>query len=312
MSFTIDDAHAIVRSIDFEHITKHPNILIAARFWDDERYHAAKVCYQYMRYIDDLVDTRKSRPDPIGPSDYRRLSHDIRSWLRMMTDAQIRKPADRELLQVIRKFAIPLWPMEEFAKSMLFDIGNNGFATLDDFLTYSQGASVAPASIFVHLNGLTTRNGRFLPPEFDVRKAAIPCALFSYLVHIIRDFQKDQQENLNYFSDDMLEKHKLTRTMLRGMADGDDICDGFRNMIAEYHDLADHYRQETGNVMHQIRPYLQPRYQLSLEIIFNLYLMVFERIHPRHGPFHTAALNPEPHEIRDRVLTTIAHFFEEE
>ena len=31
-----------------------------------------------------------------------------------------------------------------------------------------------------------------------------------------------------------------------------------------------------------IWPHLGPRYQLSLEVIFNLYLMVFERINPEY------------------------------
>ena len=34
----------IFNSIDFEEITDHPNILIAAHFWDEERYEAVKVC----------------------------------------------------------------------------------------------------------------------------------------------------------------------------------------------------------------------------------------------------------------------------
>ena len=85
------------------------------------------------------------------------------------------------------------------------------------------GASVAPASIFVHLCGLREDNGQYLPPLFDVREAAIPCAVFSYLVHIIRDFQKDQFNNLNYFADDILEKNGLHRKDLRRIAEKGDI-----------------------------------------------------------------------------------------
>lgn len=58
-------------------------------------------------------------------------------------------------------------------------------------------------------------------------------ALFSYLVHIIRDFQKDQLNNLNYFSLDILEKNKLTVNNLGEIARGASIPGGFRNVIRE-------------------------------------------------------------------------------
>jgi len=41
---------------------------------------------------------------------------------------------------------------------MVYDIYNDGFPTLQAFLDYAAGASVAPASIFVHLCGLTKVN----------------------------------------------------------------------------------------------------------------------------------------------------------
>ena len=50
----------LFEKINFNKIADHPNILIAARFWEDERYLAAKTCYKFMRAIDDLIDNRKS------------------------------------------------------------------------------------------------------------------------------------------------------------------------------------------------------------------------------------------------------------
>jgi len=107
------------------------------------------------------------------------------------------------------------------------------------------------------------KNDRFIDPPFNVKEAAIPCAIFSYLVHIIRDFQKDQFNNLNYFADDRIIK---------------------------------------------IRPLMEPRYQLSLEIIFDLYLMVFERINVDKGSFTSLELNPTPEETRKRVYENIIKF----
>ena len=71
----------IISSIDFENIEKHPNILIAARFWDDKRYHAAKVCYKFMRMIDDHIDDRKAMDNEISCLEKEELREKVNSWI---------------------------------------------------------------------------------------------------------------------------------------------------------------------------------------------------------------------------------------
>ena len=149
-----------------------------------------------------------------------------------------------------------------------------------------------------------------MPSDFDVRWAATPCAIFSYLVHIIRDFQKDQLNNLSYFADDLIASCNLSRKKLNDFAGGKSVDDKFRRLIGIYYKLADEYRIKTYDVIREIRPLLEPRYQLSLEIIFNLYLMVFERIDLVHGRFTTEELNPTPDETRERVYKTIMDYTE--
>jgi hypothetical protein len=191
---------------------------------------------------------------------------------------------------------------------MVYDINHDGFPTLQSFLDYSEGATVAPSSIFVHLCGISKGNGIWQNPKFDVRSSSTPCAIFSYLVHIMRDFQKDQLNNLNYFADDRMMANDLTRPLMRQIAKGSAVTDGFRNLINEYFLLADDYRKATWKVLEQISPLVESRYHLSLLIIFNLYLMVFERIDVRKGNFTAAELNPSPKEIHDRVYRTIKEF----
>ena len=198
--------------------------------------------------------------------------------------------------------------LEAFAKSMIYDINNDGFASIESFLTYAQGASVAPASIFVHLSGLTSEDGHYSDPSFDVREAATPCAIFSYLVHIIRDFEKDQFDNLNYVADELVIQNGLSRIDLKEIANGAIIPKGFRSLIKQYMDLAEDYRLRTVEVIKSITPLLDPKYQLSLHIIYNLYLMVYERIDVEKGNFTTEELNPTSAEIKERVYRTIMKF----
>ena len=298
----------IFHSIDFEKIIDHPNILIAAHFWDEDRYQAAKVCYKFMRTIDDLIDNYKTEHKTIALEEKAHLETDVNAWINTILNAAQNNPAQVELIKTVQKFHIPSWPLEAFAKSMIYDIHNDGFSTLQDYLDYAGGASVAPASIFVHLCGLTKVNNQYIEPKFDVKQAATPCAIFSYVVHIIRDFVKDHTHNLNYFPDDLMAKNGLNRENLLAMANGAELSTGFRNMIRELYTVADEYRKKTYEIMQKIKPQLEPRSQLSLEIIFSLYLMVFERIDIENGIFSTRELNPTSEEIKKQVWQVIEEF----
>jgi phytoene synthase len=303
-----DEFLAMVDKINMQDITKHPNILVAAHFWEPERYEAARTCYRFLRTIDDMIDDHKSIFGEIDRETGVEFQARIFNQISSIKSAENDSGIEKELFEVIRRFRIPLWPFEVFARSMIFDINHDGFSTFREFMGYAQGASVAPASIFVHLCGLRHNRDQFDLPSFDVRNAATPCAIFSYIVHIIRDFQADQLNHLNYFADDLLLKYGLDKTDLRSMAELGRVNDNFRCLITEYYSIAEDYKDKTRSVIRELWPSLPPRYQLSLLIIFNLYLMVFERIDPKNGQFTRRELEPDPDEIRDRVLRTIYNF----
>jgi phytoene/squalene synthetase len=298
----------LFQKIDFDKIIDHPNILIAAAFWEDDRYQAARVCYKFLREIDDLIDCHKSEHTLIHSDDRKKFTENVESWIHMVRNQNALDEKHQVLIETVQRFHIPAWPMEAFAKSMVYDINHNGFKTIADFIEYSQGASVAPASIFVHLNGLIKAGEGFHLPPFNVKKVATPCAIFSYIVHIIRDFQKDQLNHLNYFADEEISRNGLTHDDLSCMAKGAPIKDGFRNMIQTYYDLATQYKQQTWDIIEEISPLLEPRYRLSLLIVFNLYLMVYERIDVKKGSFKATELNPTPEEIKERVYETMLRF----
>ena len=302
---TRDQFLAIFESIDFAKIIDHPNILIAANFWDNERYCAARTCYRFMRSLDDLIDNHKAAHRGISENERENFNKDIRQWMGMLEKGLNSSPFNNEPGYTVEKFRIPLWSLESFAESMFYDVTHDGFETLADFIEYSGGASVAPASIFVHLAGLQEKDGIYLDPPFDVRRTAAPCAMFSYFVHIIRDFRKDQLNNLSYFADDIMKRHGITRDAMSAMAHGSELTSGFRAMMHEYLRIADRYRIDTLRMMDTICPKMEPRYRLSLEIIFELYMMVFERIDPENGTFTAEELNPTPAETRERVLGVI-------
>lgn len=292
----------IIHSIAFENIEKHPNILIAARFWDEKRYLAAKVCYRFMRMIDDHIDDRKAREDAINCLEKEALTEKVNHWIECLVQDPEQDPMIKELTDTISTFHIPVVLFHNFAKSMLYDINHVGFDTLEDFLDYAEGASVAPASVFVHLCCLSEEKGTYSPPDFDVIDAARPCAIFSYIVHIIRDFQEDQQNNLNYFAADILRKHDLIPSDLKDIANGGPVSSSFREVIREYHGLARHYSEKTIQEIKNLSPRLNGGNLFSLHLIYHLYKHVFDRIDIEEGSFTARELNPTPQEIRSMVL----------
>jgi len=298
--------------IDFENISKHPNILIAAKFWDEERYQAAKVCYKFMRAIDDLIDDRKTELKTFSYQEKQLLTEKVNNWINCLDEFRTTDPFMEEVVHTVTKFKIPLKLFHNFARSMIFDINNNGFSSLNEFITYAEGASVAPASVFIHLCCLTEKHGRYYPPPFDVTDVARPCALFSYIVHIIRDFQKDQHENLDYFAADILEKTGLIYDDLREIANGAPVPEAFRNVIREYMGHASEYSAQTIMQIDNLTSRLDSRYMLSLKIIYALYLQVYNRIDVETGNFTGAELNPGVNEIKELVSKIVFEEFSEE
>lgn len=286
-----------------------PILKIASQFWDGERQNAAGICYRSMRVIDDLIDNPKTEMLTLSPLEKQHFTVLVNAWVEGIDTNLPCDSQQQELLNVINRFQIPKWPWQQFARSMIYDIHHNGFQTFGDFLTYVEGAAVAPASITLHLCGVTKATGQYLPPQFNIRKVAKPAALFSYFVHIIRDFQKDQHDNLNYITKDLMNRYNITPEMLKAIAEGEVIPIKFRQLMNVYYRFADYYRRKTRKTLNTIDVFLQPRYLLSLEIIYNLYHLVFEQINISKGTFTSKEFTPSTREIKARLAQTISNFY---
>jgi phytoene/squalene synthetase len=297
-----------LEKIDFHKIKDHPNILIAARFWEDDRYYAAKTIYRFMRYIDDLIDDRKAMDGMMSCMEKKLYTDQVNAWIDCLGQEHAHDPVFMEVTDVIYRFRIPLHFFYNFARAMVFDINNQGFRTFDEFLDYAEGASNGPASVFVHLCCLDYLQGEYVPPNLVISDVARPCAIFSYLVHIIRDFQKDQFNNLNYFALDILDKHGLTPADLKSIAEGGEIKPAFRELIREYKEIAAKYKADTALMLKSLKDKLEPGYFFSLNLIFQLYTDIFNRIDPEKGRFTSSELNPTPEEVKESVKECIRNF----
>lgn len=299
---------AVLGHIDFNKLGDHPNIMLAAAFWEEERYRAAYACYRFMRRIDDMIDNRKSDKKTMDCLEKQAYAEKVKSYMECLEKGSSEDPGMQEIIATIHKFQIPLKLFHTFARSMLRDIDHTDFASYKDFIRYSEGASVAPASVFVHLCCLDRINGHYLAPSMDVMEVSRPCAIFSYLVHIMRDFRKDQAANLNYFPLDLLQQYGLTTMDLKRIAGGEAIPSAFRGLIREILEKAEVFRLRTLEQLDGLEGRISPRYMLSLYIIYNLYLQIYHRIDPDHGSFTTEELVPRTDEVKDRVLKVIREY----
>ncbi|MCP4684092.1 MAG: squalene/phytoene synthase family protein [bacterium] len=308
MTFDNKQSLDFAREIDFSKILTNPILDIAARFWDSERYAAFRVCYRSMRRIDDLVDDRKEQGEPITPEESTQMQQLMQDWL---DAARAKAPGDdfqAEFLRTTNHFRIPLWPWERLCKAMIYDLSHNGYRNFRGFLRYAEGAAISPASVFMHLCGVTPKDGTFEPPSYDIRKGARDLALFSYLVHIVRDFQKDHLRGLNYFADDLLAEQSLHLPELADIAHTGRPTQAFRLLIRRYMQLAEYYRQRARATVDRLLPLLEPRYQLSLEIIYGLYLLTYQQIEPNRGRFSSKDTNASPERLQLRIEQIVSSF----
>jgi phytoene/squalene synthetase len=261
-SLHLPKEYALLSKLSYKELLTNPILDFAARTWEEDRYQGAQVCYSYMRIIDDLIDNRKADAVSLSESEKEEFSDMVNECIKAINDEKPNELVKKELVETIKRFGIPLWPLQRFSRSMIYDIQHDGFETFNSFLKYTEGAAIG-------------------------------------------DFQKDQNNNLNYFAEDLVIKNGLDLEMLKEIANGGEIHSGFRNLIQEYYNYADHYRIKTRYMINKINPKLEPRYRDSFELIYNLYYQIFERIDVKNGEFTTKELNPSPNEVKERIDQTI-------
>ena len=114
--------------------------------------------------------------------------------------------------------------------------------------------------------------------------------------------------NLNYFSDDLIAGNGLDFSMLKKISSGSRISPGFRDLMKKYYNYAKFYRKKSRLMIDKIKDQLEPRCQLSLEIVYNLYLQILERIDVQNCKFTTNELNPNSEEIENKIDLVVFNF----
>lgn len=176
-----------------------PHLHAAAQYFAyPETRRAFAATYASMRLIDDFVDNIPNRAE-LSDRTRRVAAETIGKWLQLVRDAQAGRegpgPVWTALAHTFSLFALPLEPWEDLARAMESDLYAPVFRDWDHLRAYMNGASVAPAVVFMHLVMMqpTGAKGRFLNP-WDHKRVALATedlAIFCYWVHILRDVAND-------------------------------------------------------------------------------------------------------------------------
>ncbi len=286
---------------------KNPILDIAASFWDEERYRAFRVCYQSMRQLDDIVDDLKIA----GLADNPDLRSEVKDQLEevialLQSDSPV--PAElqevaglNELRETMKRFKIPMAPWLKLAKAMEFDLEHSGFDSFLQFARYAKGAAVAPASVFIHLIGISRNKDEYHPAPIDIFKSARPLAMFSYLTHILRDFRQDAAEGLEYFPLTARESFGVSADNWNASAEGMQTS-GFTSMVQHYHSLADRYRLKSVVEKNPVYPFLNEYTRFSLHLIWDLYSQIHESISKANFVLDPKLTHPNKDDISQRVM----------
>ncbi len=284
-----------INLLSVESLATRPILDLAASVWDDHRYECFRHCYRSMRRLDDLVDHRKERPEPISASEQQILSRMLTDWL----DSMARQSDETEIASLNdyrERFAIPLWPWEKLVRAMQFDLSHRSFESWLIFRRYTEGAAIAPAAVFIYL---TTSDPKSISPQ-TAREIALPLAMFAYLVHIIRDLRRDLERGLFYIPDGWLERHGLNQVSLQILfSESGEIEDKrFATFLAEYADLVRWYEQRSKLTIARHVELLRPDGLLSLRLVRALYGQIADRLYLAGTAFDPDQLQPSGEEIR--------------
>ncbi|MBD3305600.1 hypothetical protein GF339_04380 [candidate division KSB3 bacterium] len=275
-----------------------PHLYTVANFFFDPRiYYAFCATYASMRVIDDLIDSIEGRR-LLTEEERQHYSTQIDAWLAEVRTC--REPGEKPnpianaLTDVFQHFPIPLRFWENLARAMKEDLEKDRFQTFEEFLAYTEGAAIAPATIFMYF--LTFRNDgnayTCVSPDVDPYTYAKPMAIFCYVAHILRDIAEDLDLNktgLIYVPLQDLQAFSLSEEDLFTFKRTGTINHAFREFMRHMVARAEQYERQSYALLADLSPHLGQDATFILTLLLSLYSETIRRIeHVEYNVFTNA------------------------
>jgi presqualene diphosphate synthase len=272
--------------------SRQPNLYLVGRYLPPPKYRLFVAAYAAMRVVDDFVDN-----DFLGMSHNERETtrrqalESIADWQEQIV-AAVERRAPTKLARVNEKVFyafrdVAAWapldtrPWINLARAMCRDVNETPITTWDDFLVYCEGATVAPATVFIEILACRINGpGRaeiHLPNSCDYY--ARDMAMFCYIVHIVRDLWRDAlaAPQLLTIPADMLKAAGLRK---QDVSTSVALRDS-RALSPLVSALMEHAREHAAVAMYrvaEISALLEEREALILDVLFELYYATYTRL----------------------------------
>jgi phytoene synthase len=274
------------------------NLYLASLFFKDhKKYQAFCAYYALMRVVDDRID---GLPTRMRLSDQeRRLEHEVVSaWKAGVQCCYDGRAVPKQIIQQCRLadaqrlfdscsasldvFRPPQVLWASFFRSMHWDLDHERFDSWLQFLSYAEGASVAPTTIYLFLIVSRRRAGSVsLPAGFDVIECGRQLGVFAYLGHILRDVAEDLRRGDNgliYICGEDMKAFGVTEQLLFRDAERGRSSSATRRLVAELSARARTFLASGRSSLRCLSGQLERDSEFILELILTVYERVLDKI----------------------------------
>jgi phytoene synthase len=266
---------------------KNPFLYLVAKFFQDKnKFNAFCSSYASMRILDDYIDGIKNR-SRLSLDEKEFYLAEVDRWEGLIIDSYHGKmngsPILLALSDTFQNFKLPINPWNNLANSMRWDINKSRFDTFDEFLQYSEGAAIAPATVFMHL--LMAKpdgthygcSGKSDEPYMYAKNLAIFC----YLTHIIRDISRDLEPKNNeliYLPEKELSDYKIKGNDLWKFKESKTINRNFEQLMRYQMNRAKSYKDQGESLLKDLYHKLDGDCKFILSLLVDLYKKTLEKI----------------------------------
>ena len=191
------------------------------------------------------------------------------------------------LADTFASFDLPLDPWMNLAKAMSSDVTISSFKTWDDLRAYMQGASVAPAVVFMYLVLMRPDARGIFRTSWSysqVHKATEDLAIFCYCVHILRDVAEDLtlgESGLVYLPGDELSRFGIASADLYAMRDRAQASQNYKEMAGFAAARARQHLERGRDQMRQVLAEAEPANGRALVTLVDTYERLLNELQER-------------------------------
>ncbi len=299
------------------------NLYVTSSFFRDPyKYRAFCDYYAVMRLVDDRIDDL-SPPDSRSAELKEHELEVVASWERSVSscckgiyptasliascESAEAEAACESLFDSYQTLPVPVRLWSNFFAAMRSDLVDSEFDLWSDFLTYAEGATVAPTTIYLWLivaRRNEMRNTYEIPREFDLHDCGRHLGLFAYIGHIIRDLAADitdAKTRVCLAREDML-AHDVSLQKLKSEALKRRASPATRRLVEELLKRARRHLEQGRELTCPILESLDTDSRFILELIITMYEHIIAKI-------ETTGYDPmsNQHHLTQREQVEIAH-----